>query len=95
MTSLKSLIFKTYYSLQFFYKGLLESFIEKNIPLTSFKTLSNMNIDLICLHKQEEIQNYINKCTFKEKIHFFDIDRLPFFFIRTSIGYKSVLVLSS
>ena len=78
----------------FFYKGLLESFIEKNIPLTSFKTISNMNIDLICLHKQEEIQNDINKCTFKDKIHFFDIDKEKAFEDTIAILHNIDLVIT-
>jgi len=65
----------TKFKIGFFYKGLLESFIEKNIPLSSFKNISNMDVNLICLHKQEEIQNDVNKCTFKDKIRTFNLDQ--------------------
>jgi ADP-heptose:LPS heptosyltransferase len=84
----------TKFKIGFFYKGLLKSFIEKNIPLTSFKALSNMNIDLICLHKQEEIQNDINKCTFKDKIHFFDIDKEKAFEDTIAILHNIDLVIT-
>ena len=58
----------------FVYNGLLSSFIEKNIPLQEFKILSDLNIDLICLHKQNEISQDLNKIEFKDKINSFDID---------------------
>ena len=57
----------------FVYNGLLSSFIEKNIPLQEFNILSDLNIDLICLHKKDEIIEDINKIEFKEKINYYDI----------------------
>ena len=59
----------------FVYNGLLSSFIEKNIPLQEFNILSDLNIDLICLHKKDEIIEDINKIEFKEKINYYDIDK--------------------
>lgn len=59
----------------FVYNGLLNSFIQKNIPLQEFNILSDLNIDLICLHKKDEIIEDINKIKFKEKIHYYDIDK--------------------
>jgi len=64
----------------FVYNGLLTSFIEKYIPLLDFDILSDLDIELICLHKKDSIENDIasldlkeNK-RLKEKITFFDID---------------------
>jgi len=59
----------------FIYNGLLSSFIEKNIPLDEFKTLCDLDIDLICLHKLGDIQNDINNIDFKDKINCYDIDK--------------------
>jgi tetratricopeptide (TPR) repeat protein len=56
------------------YNGLLSSVIDKNIPLTEFNVLFNDGIDLICIHKLDEINNE-HKEMFKDKIHFFDIDK--------------------
>jgi ADP-heptose:LPS heptosyltransferase len=58
----------------FVYNGLLNSFIQKNIPLQEFNILSDLNIDLICLHKKDEIIEDINKIEFKNKINYYDID---------------------
>lgn len=64
------------YKIGFTYKGLLNSFIEKNIPLSYFENIANMeNVKLICLHKQDEIKEEINAISFKEKIYHYDIDK--------------------
>ena len=47
--------------------------IDKHIPLELLKSISDLNVDLICLQKNdggEELQNI----SFKDKIHVFDID---------------------
>jgi tetratricopeptide (TPR) repeat protein len=59
----------------FFYKGLLNVHIEKSIPLESFIMLSNLNINLICLHRTVDIVEDLKTVTFKEKIITFDIDK--------------------
>jgi tetratricopeptide (TPR) repeat protein len=63
----------------FIYNGLLSSFIEKYIPLEEFKSICDLNVDLICLHKKKDIQSDIDKISFTDKlvIHDIDID-LPF-----------------
>jgi ADP-heptose:LPS heptosyltransferase len=58
----------------FVYNGLLSSFIEKNIPLNEYKILSDLNIDLICIHRKNEIETDLNTINFKEKIISYDID---------------------
>jgi hypothetical protein len=45
----------------FFYKGLLDVHIEKKIPLESFETLTELNINLICLHRAKEINGDIEE----------------------------------
>jgi ADP-heptose:LPS heptosyltransferase len=64
------------YKVGFVYNGLLSSFIEKNIPLINFETLTDLDIELICIHKKSDIltdiSNLSNKV--KDKIHFYDID---------------------
>lgn len=62
------------YKVGFIYNGLLTSFIEKNIPLNEFKTLCNLEIDLICLHKLNDIQNDLENIDFKDNINCYDID---------------------
>ena len=63
----------------FVYNGLLSSFIEKYIPLKEFEMLCELDIDLICIHKKNEIENDIKNVSFKDKIHYFDIDKdVPF-----------------
>jgi ADP-heptose:LPS heptosyltransferase len=57
----------------FFYKGLLNVHIEKKLPLESFKLLSELNINLICLHKSEDIVEDLKTISFKDKIITFDI----------------------
>jgi ADP-heptose:LPS heptosyltransferase len=59
----------------FFYKGLLNVHIEKNLPLESFNLLSELNINLICLHKTPEIAEDLKTISFKDKIITFDIDK--------------------
>jgi tetratricopeptide (TPR) repeat protein len=59
----------------FFYKGLLNVHIEKKLPLESFKLLSELNINLICLHKSEDIVEDLKTISFKDKIITFDIDK--------------------
>jgi ADP-heptose:LPS heptosyltransferase len=56
----------------FVYKGSESiSQIEKYIPLNEFEQLCELDIDLICIHKKDEIDELVN---LKDKIHFFDID---------------------
>jgi ADP-heptose:LPS heptosyltransferase len=60
------------------YNGLLSSVICKNISLSEFKILFDCNIDLICIHKLNEVDEE-NKAFFKDKITFVDIDNdIPF-----------------
>ena len=49
--------------------------IEKKIPLESFETLTELNINLICLHRAKEINGDIELLSFKDKIITFDIDK--------------------
>jgi ADP-heptose:LPS heptosyltransferase len=62
----------------FVYNGLLASFIEKFIPLIEFVKLNKLEIDLICLCKQNEIKNDLaeikNVCVNIDNVHFYDID---------------------
>lgn len=64
------------YKVGFVYNGLLSSFIEKYIPLIDFEIFTDLDIELICIHKKSDIltdiSNLSNKV--KEKIHFYDID---------------------
>ena len=46
--------------------------LTNDISLEQFNGLEN--IDLICLHKQNEISQDLNKIEFKDKINSFDID---------------------
>lgn len=64
------------YKVGFVYNGLLSSFIEKYIPLIKFEILSDLNIDLICIHKKSDIENDISNLSpnLKDKIHFYDMD---------------------
>jgi len=59
----------------FFYKGLLNVHIEKTLPLESFELLSELNINLICLHKTQDIVEDLKTVSFKDKIVIFDIDK--------------------
>lgn len=58
----------------FFYKGLLESYIEKSIPLLDFQILTELDINLICMHKSKEVENDLKNISFNDKIISFDID---------------------
>ena len=58
----------------FVYKGMLTSFIEKNILLQEFEPLVDLNINLICLHKKSEIYEDLQNISFSDKIISFDID---------------------
>ena len=59
----------------FVYNGLLSSFIEKNIPLQEFKLLTDLNINLICLHKKSDVIADLNSnLSLSDKIITFDID---------------------
>lgn len=62
------------------YNGLLSSFIEKFIPLKEFNTLCELDVDLICVCKLNEINEDIEKIkNTNPNIHFFDIDKdIPF-----------------
>lgn len=55
------------------YNGLLSSIIEKNIPLSEFTMFSDNNIELICIHKLNEIKDE-DKNNLKDYIKFIDID---------------------
>jgi len=65
----------TKFKVGFIYNGLLSSYIEKNIQLKEFKLLCDLDIDLICLHKLNDIQKDIENIDFKDKINFYDIDK--------------------
>jgi ADP-heptose:LPS heptosyltransferase/predicted small integral membrane protein len=74
----KNMLSPQKYKVGFTYKGLLTFILEKNIPLSEFHVLLNDNIEFICLHKMEEI-NEADRVLFGDKIHFLDIDRdVPF-----------------
>jgi len=75
----------------FFYKGLLNTYIEKNIPLQDFEQLVDLNINLICLHKLNEIEE-LNSVSFKDKIISFDIDN-DMAFVDTIAILKNIDVL--
>ena len=61
------------------YNGLLTSFIEKFIPLEKYKILCDLNIDLICIHKKNEIHSDLTAIDFKDKLIHYDIDTdIPF-----------------
>jgi len=56
------------------YNGLLSALIDKNIPLSEFCTLFDSNIDLICIHRLNEVSEEF-KNNLKDKITFVDIDK--------------------
>jgi len=64
------------YKVGFVFKGLVSSFIEKNIPLINFEILSQLDIELICIHKKSTIEEDIINLpdNLKDKIHFYEID---------------------
>ena len=59
----------------FTYNGFLSSFIEKYIPLTTFLELCDLEVELICMHKLQDIQK---EGVYPPNLHFFDIDAQPF-----------------
>ena len=76
----------------FFYKGLLNVHIEKNLPLESFKLLSELNINLICLHKTADIVEDLKTISFKDNIITFDIDKDKSF-VDTIAIFKNIDIL--
>ncbi len=70
----KNILSPQKYKVGFTYKGLLTFILEKNIPLSEFHALLNDNIEFICLHKMDEI-NEADRLLFGDKIRFLDIDR--------------------
>lgn len=56
-----------------FWKGLLNSFIEKSIPFEELEALTKVDASIICLHKKDDL-NDIDKNLFENSIHFFNID---------------------
>ena len=58
------------------WRGLLESFIQKNIPINYFESLMDLDINLISLHKEEKFNNdlQILKQKYPNRVHTFDID---------------------
>lgn len=74
------------------YKGLLNSYIEKYIPIQDFEILAELNINLVCLHKLSEIKEDLNTVTFKDKIKTFDIDN-DLAFVDTIAILKNIDIL--
>jgi ADP-heptose:LPS heptosyltransferase len=69
------------YKVGFVYSGLLSSFIEKHIPLNEFEKLCDLDIELICIQKNEEKERDKDFLSIKQKpnFHLFDIDvEVPF-----------------
>jgi tetratricopeptide (TPR) repeat protein len=60
-----------------FYKGLLQSHLEKSIPLQEFERFTEIG-SLICLHRFNEIEEDVSKVSFRDKLFTFDIDHEPF-----------------
>ena len=58
----------------FVYNGLLSSFIEKYIPLQEYEKLCDLDIELICIHKKNEVENDFKNISFRDKIIHYDID---------------------
>jgi len=44
------------FKIGFVYSGLLQSYLEKHIPLSAFQTLLDLPIDLICIHRKSEVE---------------------------------------
>jgi ADP-heptose:LPS heptosyltransferase len=59
----------------FMYNGLLMSFIEKNIPLSNFLPLCDLDVELICLHRKSDIAGDIQKIAKRDNMHFLDLDK--------------------
>jgi ADP-heptose:LPS heptosyltransferase len=63
----------------FVLNGLLSSFIDKNIPLNEIKMLLDLDIDLICICKIDEVKDKEGFNEVKDRVHFYDIDKdMPF-----------------
>ena len=63
----------------FVYSGLLSSFIEKYVPLNEFEKLCELDIDLICIQKNQENNSDLISIKQKSNFHLFDIDEeVPF-----------------
>jgi tetratricopeptide (TPR) repeat protein len=77
----------------FCYKGLLNTHIEKNIPLNNFDMLSDLDINLICIHRFKEIENDLKNINFNDKITAFDIDKTGDAFVDTIAILKNIDVL--
>jgi ADP-heptose:LPS heptosyltransferase len=58
----------------FVYNGRLSSFIEKYIELEKYKLLSELDIELICIHRKSEIIDDLKKISFKDKIIYYELD---------------------
>jgi ADP-heptose:LPS heptosyltransferase len=58
----------------FVYFGLLNSFIEKNIPLEEYQHLCDLDVDLICIHRKSEVEDDLNKIKFRNKITHYEFD---------------------
>lgn len=58
----------------FVFFGLLNSFIEKNIPLEEYEHLCDLDIDLICIHRKSEVEDKLNNINFRHKITHYDFD---------------------
>ena len=63
------------FKIGFVYNGLLNSYLEKYIPLEEFKTLLDLDVELICIQRLSEIEKDVNNITWKDKIHYYDIDK--------------------
>jgi tetratricopeptide (TPR) repeat protein len=53
---------------------LLNTFIEKYIPLCKFLELCDLEVELICIHKKSEIAADMNALNCPPNLHFFDLD---------------------
>jgi tetratricopeptide (TPR) repeat protein len=58
----------------FVYNGLLISFIDKYIPLEEYKLLTDLDIELICIHKKDDVEKELTNISFSNKITYYDID---------------------
>lgn len=63
------------FKIGFVYNGLLNSYLEKYIPLEEFKTLLDLDVELICIQRLFEIEKDLNTITWADKIKCFDIDK--------------------
>ncbi len=63
----------------FVYDGKLISFIDKTIPLEKYKVLTELDIELICIHMKDEVKDDFKRIDFKDKLTHYDIDKeMPF-----------------